>query len=348
MTIRQLNARSILSSQGQETVEVWLQTTDAREITASVPAGISAGKYEVAKVPVAVALQQIEMVKEALVGRELTQEEVDEVLGDKQMGGNASLAVSAAAWKAGLNKTAVYEKWPRLFLLLFEGGEHGRESIAMQEFTIIENSVGQAVSDYAKLKSYLDGAGLETKVEDGAEGGFSPVGFDDLRALSTIKEVFPQAQIALDAAGSFNGAGVDYERMVNEFNIASIEDPYSDEDWGAWKDFYAKYKDRILVVGDDLTVTNVQRIEKALNPQVINAVVIKPNQIGTITQAKRASEAAKKAGLKTVVSHRGDETDDDWIVDFALETGADFVKLGGMDRGERVAKYNRLRALGMK
>ena len=102
-----------------------------------------------------------------------------------------------------------------------------------------------------------------------------------------------------------------------------------------------------MIIGDDLTVTNSKRLEKALNPKVINAIIIKPNQNGTITGTLNTVAKAQTNGLKIVVSHRGEETDDNWIVDFALEVRADFVKFGGMDRGERIAKYNRLRELGM-
>lgn len=316
-------------------------------VCASVPAGISAGKYEVKKVSADEAVTQIQAIRQQLTGRELSQEELDGWLDNQQIGGNASLAVSAAAWKANLSADRLYTEWPKLFVLMFEGGEHGRDTIAMQEFTIIEDSVDSAVADYGQLRDYLETQGVQTKVEDGAEGGFSPVGFDDARVLETLKRVFPTKDIAIDAAGSFRGAGIDFEKIVSLYRVVSLEDPFSDEDWTAWGEFYRDFHDRVLVVGDDLTVTNPNRIRQALNPQVISGVVIKPNQIGTISGAVQATRTAKEAGLKTVVSHRGDETDDDWIVDFALETKADFVKLGGIYRGERIAKYNRLRELGM-
>ena len=102
-----------------------------------------------------------------------------------------------------------------------------------------------------------------------------------------------------------------------------------------------------MIVGDDLTVTNLERIDKAISLKAINAVVIKPNQNGTISGTIEAIEIARKGNLKIIVSHRGEETVDDWIVDFAIKTEADFVKFGGMDRGERIAKYNRLSELGM-
>ena len=128
--------------------------------------------------------------------------------------------------------------------------------------------------------------------------------------------------------------------------ITTVEDPFDDESWDKFTQLSAQNK--YLVIGDDLTTTNPERIKKALELKAINGVVIKPNQIGTISQAKEAVKIARDGGLKIIVSHRGEETDDVWIVDFALAVEANYVKFGGMNRGERIAKYNRLIELGMK
>ncbi len=347
MRIVDIKARTILSSLGNETVEVEVTGENEEKATASIPAGISAGKYEVVNVSANQAVQQIENIKRELIGREIDQQRLDDLLCGSGMGGNATLAISAATWKAELIKSKKkYNKFPKLLTLMFEGGKHGNENITVQEFAVIENSVWEAAKDFKKLKEYL----MENHIENtvGAEGAFSPMGFDNWKAMDVIKKLFENKTIALDVAGSFVEGDVDYEELLKKYNIASIEDPYSDEEWERWADFYAKFGKKILVVGDDLTVSNPSRIKMALNPRVINAVIIKPNQNGTISGTLEAVKLAMDNDLKLVVSHRAEETSDDWICDFALEIGADFVKFGGLERGERVAKYNRLRVLGMK
>ena len=263
---------------------------------------------------------------------------------EENLAGNASLPISAAFWKFDL-KNKTYTKFPKLFLLLFEGGKHGNSSISIQEFAIIENRVEEAISNFKSLKDYLDKHNIESLV--GAEGGFSPKGFDNSLVLETIKNVFPDKQIAIDIAATFANSGIDEQNLLANYNIASIEDPYPEDAWPDWVKFYKQFGNKILVVGDDLIVTNKNRLNMALNPQAVNAIIVKPNQNGTISGALEVARLAKENNLKVVVSHRGEETDDSWIVDFALEAQADFVKFGGMDRGERIAKYNRLRELGM-
>jgi len=346
MTISDLRCRKIISSAGNETVEVEVTISSGERVTTSVPAGISAGKYEVRKVPPEQAVQQIEEMAGMLTSRDWEQASLDDFLAGANLGGNASLAVSTVFWEASrVNKVINYSQFPKLLLLLFEGGEHGAKNIAMQEFMIIESSIEEAAHDFKTMHHFLESENIETLV--GAEGGFSPSIFDDNKVLATIRQVFREKQIALDAAGCFKSSKIDYGQIVADYNIASIEDPYSDDEWDKWREFYESFGEKIMVVGDDLTVTNPQRILRAVNPKVINAVIIKPNQIGTISGAMAAVKLAQEKSLKIIVSHRGEETGDDWIADFAVEVRADYVKFGGMDRGERVAKYNRLRLLGM-
>lgn len=328
---------------GNETVEVTLFFSDGQS-TASVPAGISAGQYEIQNVTVSDAITQIENIKNKLINIDFVQESLDKLLVEENLAGNASLPISAAFWKFDL-KNKTYTKFPKLFLLLFEGGKHGNSSISIQEFAIIENRVEEAISNFKSLKDYLDKHNIESLV--GAEGGFSPKGFDNSLVLETIKNVFPDKQIAIDIAATFANSGIDEQNLLANYNIASIEDPYPEDAWPDWVKFYKQFGNKILVVGDDLIVTNKNRLNMALNPQAVNAIIVKPNQNGTISGALEVARLAKENNLKVVVSHRGEETDDSWIVDFALEAQADFVKFGGMDRGERIAKYNRLRELGM-
>lgn len=341
MKINNIFAKKILSSLGNETVEATIEFEGGLRISASVPAGISAGKYEIAKVPAETALKQIETIASICKGKNWIQETLDDELKKHGFGGNAVLAVSAAFWKVSNQINVKPNHFPKLMLLLFEGGKHGNPSLTIQEFMVIEDSIIEAVADYKKIKKYLEEKNIETTV--GAEGGFSPISLNNFKALDIIKTVLPNKKIALDVADSFkDGEEISFAEIITQFTLESIEDPYTDEDWDKWIGFTKRYGRNILVIGDDLTTTNPERIKKAIDLGAINAVVIKPNQIGTITSALKAVETARKSGLKIVVSHRGEETNDTWLVDFAINIKADYVKFGGINRGERIAKYNRL------
>lgn len=340
MIIKKITAKKILASLGDETIEAAIEFESGKIVSASVPAGISAGKYEIKKVPAGVAVEQIEQINLFCSGKVWTQESLDAEISSHDFGGNSTLAVSAAFYKMDsigrFAPSGMTIKFPKLMLLLFEGGEHGNKNITMQEFMIVEDSLVQTIKDSRTMREYLEDNLIERTV--GAEGGFSPLNFTNQDAIDTIKKVLPDKKISIDMAECFG------ESQIPE-NVFSVEDPFNDE---SWEDF-AKLtvQNKYLVIGDDLTTTNPVRIKKAIDLKAINGVVIKPNQIGTITQAKEAVRIAKEAGLKIIVSHRGEETDDAWIVDFALDVQSDYVKFGGMDRGERVAKYNRLMELGM-
>lgn len=341
MKIKHISAQKILSSLGGETVEATIEFEGGLKTSASVPAGISAGKYEIVKVPAETALKQIEAMDSICIGKNWTQETLDRELQKNGFGGNAILAVSAAFWRSSNQVNVKPNHFPKLMLLLFEGGKHGNPSLTIQEFMVIEDSITQAIADYKKIKKYLQEKNIETTV--GAEGGFSPLSLNNFKALNVLKTVLPHKKIALDIADSFkDGEEISFAEIIKQFSIESIEDPYTDEDWDKWISFTKKYGKNILVIGDDLTTTNPERIKRAVELDAINAVVIKPNQIGTMTQALEATKKAQEFGLKIVVSHRGEETNDTWLVDFAIKIKADYVKFGGINRGERIAKYNRL------
>ncbi len=337
MLIKSVTGQKIIASQGDETIQATLEFDGYPAVSASVPAGISAGKYEVAKVTPDEAISQIGQIDQICSGKDWTQKSLDTEISSHNFGGNTTLAVSAAFYKATFKFQISNFKFPRLMLLLFEGGLHGNSGIAAQEFLLIEETIAQAKTDYAKLKQHLADSHVETLV--GAEGGFSPAGFDNTTVLALVKQLFPSQPLAVDVAGSFNQENLDLAGLF------AVEDPYDDESWDKFAQLTAS--GQLLVIGDDLTVTNPERIKKALELKAVGGVVVKPNQIGTISQAKEAVKIAKDGGLKVVVSHRGDDTDDTWIADFAVDVAADFVKFGGMERGERIAKYNRLTELGM-
>lgn len=344
MKIKDISGRRILASLGNYTVEAVIKFEDGTVSSASVPAGISAGKYEVRKVLADEGIREIGEIGKICQNQDWDQETLDKQISAHNFGGNSTLAVSAAHWKAAMTGSdPVREKFPKIMLLLFEGGKHGNENITFQEFMVIEDSVEQAIKDFRILREYLKENKIETTV--GAEGGFSPRDLDNIKVIKIIKDIFPDKKIALDVAESFcQGQTLteSYDELVKNYPVVSLEDPYDDEDWTNWSNLTNLLGDKIMIVGDDLTVTNPERIKKAIELKAINAVVIKPNQIGTISGALEAVKTAREGNLKIVVSHRGEETNDDWIVDFALAVQADFVKFGGMCRGERIAKYNRL------
>jgi enolase len=330
MVIQKISARKILASLGEYTIEAGIEFSDGTLSIASVPAGISAGKYEIAKVPGETAILEIAKINQICKDKDWTQESLDAQISSHGFGGNSTLAVSAAFYKS-ITQNLKPITFPKLMLLIFEGGEHGNKNITMQEFMVIENSVNDASESFSRIMHYLKQNQIETTV--GAEGGFSPLNFNNEKCLEMLRRVFPNKQIAVDMADTF------HQSPIPE-NVFSVEDPYDDESWEKWQELVARGSS--LVVGDDLTTTNPERIKKAIELKAITGVVIKPNQIGTISKAKEAVRVAKEGGLKIIVSHRGQETDDTWIVDFALDVAADFVKFGGLDRGERIAKYNRL------
>lgn len=330
MVINSLTARKVIASMGDYTVEATINDN----LVASVPAGISAGKYEIKKVPADEALDQIVQMANLVAGKDWTQETLDQEISAHGFGGNATLAVSAAFFKS---QKVTATKFPKLMLLLFEGGEHGNKNITMQEFLVIEDTLEQAMRDFRTMKEYVTDNNIEHTV--GAEGGFSPLKFTNQDILDLIHKVLPDKQIGVDMAECFG------ESNIPE-GVVSVEDPFDDDSWEKYAQLNALNK--YLVIGDDLTTTNSERIKKAIELKAIGGVVIKPNQIGTISGALEAVKIARAAGLKIIVSHRGEETDDVWIVDFALAVEADYVKFGGINRGERIAKYNRLIELRMK
>ncbi len=225
-------------------------------------------------------------------------------------------------------------------MLIFEGGKHGAGDLLIQEFMVNVDSISTGVGIYQKVRETLRKRGFSTNL--GAEGGFSPEGLSDRQVLQILKKVAPKTPIALDVSGVHLGRKVSLEKLIKQFDIQIVEDPLGENAWDKWSTFNQKYGSKVLVVGDDLTVTNPQRIQKAVVEKAIGGVIIKPNQIGTLTETIAAVEVAQKAGLKVIVSHRGSETNDSFIADLAIGVGADYVKFGAPARGERVAKYNRL------
>jgi enolase len=255
---------------------------------------------------------------------------------------------------------AAGEGQPRLYMNLIEGGVHAGSDLAFQEYLVIPevNTVPDAVDVgtrfYNELKAYfrdIDPRALNL----GFEGGLTPDLADDdapLQVFDAIREKLGDTNVGygIDVAGS----NVDrpsaaltetYRTLCDRYPLAYIEDPYHEEDIESHAALTDELGDRIAITGDDLTVTNTARMADVHEAGGVNAVIIKPNQIGTFTEAFDAITRAREYGWRAICSHRGSETTDDWIADIAVAVGADGIKLGAPARGERVAKYNRLLAI---
>ena len=273
------------------------------------------------------------------------------------------------------------KRLPVPMMNIMNGGRHADNTIDIQEFMIMPTGAGSfreglrmCAEIYHALKDLLKEEGLSTAVGD--EGGFAPDLPDARSALTFIINAVRRAgyrpgkdiQIALDVAASelydkkfkkyvFEGEGkmnggnvirsveelIDYyEELIEEFPVVSIEDPLDEEDWDGWELLTTRLGLHTQLVGDDLFVTNTKRLETGIKKEVANAILVKVNQIGTLTEAFEAIEMAKNAGYHTIISHRSGETADTMIADIAVAFNAGQIKTGAPCRSERVEKYNRL------
>jgi len=347
MRIKKIIPRIILNSLGETTTQVTLETTEGI-FTASTPKGLSSGKQEAKYVHPKTAIRQINTnLKTTLIKKTpQNQRELDAYLIYSGSAANATLPLSIAFAKAN-NSFPIPRKpkWPRLMMLMFEGGKHGNGKVRIQEFMYIVNRFETGKKLFDQIKVYLLKNGFSIGL--GSEGAFTPLKLSDKKVLNIMSRFANNRfRIALDVANNHAGfPSRQISRYLSEFpQIYSVEDPIEEENLRAWGHFFRYWKDTKQIVGDDLTVTNSDIIKKGANKK-FNAVIIKPNQQGTLTQALRAVKTAQKHNLPIIVSHRGAETNEDFIVDFALSVKADYVKFGGPNRGERIAKYNRLHQL---
>ena len=273
------------------------------------------------------------------------------------------------------------KKLPTPMMNILNGGVHADNTLDIQEFMIVpvgaddfREGLRMCAEIYQELKALLKKQGLSTAVGD--EGGFAPNLPDAKTALQYLKQAVELAgyrmgkdiRIALDIAASelynadfktyeFPGESkmcgkkvirsaeelIDYyEELMQEFPICSIEDPLDEEDWEGWELLTVRLGRDVQLVGDDLFVTNVERLRKGIEKSVANAILIKVNQIGTLTEAIEAIETAQKSGYRAIISHRSGETEDTTIADLAVAFNTGQIKTGAPCRSERVAKYNRL------
>ena len=307
--------------------------------------------------------------------------ELDGTKNKSKLGANAILAVSAAVCRAGAGskKVPLYQHineisnfkfqisnshFPFPMFNILEGGAHAKNGLDIQEFIIIPQKKTFAENLVSCNKIFQNLQELIQKnygqVELGDEGGFAPPISETEQALFLLKNAIAEdgAKIALDCAasqffkdGKYNIEKREltkaelleyYEGLVNNFPIISIEDPFSEEDWKGFESIMRQLGSKIIIVGDDLTTTNINKIKDAHNKMACNGIILKLNQIGTVSETIEAANLAKSFGWKTIVSHRSGETMDDFIADFSVGIGADFIKSGSPTKEERMVKYSRL------
>ena len=378
--IESLSAAPIADSRGNPTIEVTLTTANGQGV-ASVPSGASVGAHEAKVVEPSIAVAQINTeVSLALVGKEFDQKSLDEFLiqldgtPDKsRLGGNATLGVSLAFARAAaaeqqvelyrylgaLSGTAVFAMPVPMFNVL-NGGKHAKDGIGVQESMLVpvglktmRERVDAGTACVATLKLLLEQKGYSTDMGD--EGGFAPpLKSNDealellLAATAAAGYTTEQVKIALDVAASsmkhFDKESMLawYKIIADGYPLVSIEDPFTEDDFAGFAALRVAMGERVLIVGDDLTVTNTGRITLAEQAGAINAVIIKPNQVGTVTETISAVAAVRAQGWKAIASHRSGETPDTWIADVAVGLGCSFIKAGAPTRPERTAKYDRL------
>ena len=368
--IKRITSRKILDSFGNWTVETTVELKDGLVAHASVPSGVSVSGYEAKRVSAEAAVKNVKgPISRALKGADpQNQETIDRTLieldgtRDKsKLGANSMLSVSLACCRvaAQASNLPLYQyinekiqnpkskiqtnskfQIPKPMVLLFEGGRHGSGKLAAQEFMAIAKNVRQGLKLYQTVREHLKKTGELISV--GLEGGFTP-NIKDKGAVEVLNYILGGNPLALDIAyDSCKDKNLNYQYFIGNLNVISIEDPFSSDDWETWVEFTRGWGAQVMVVADDLVATNPQRLQEAVERQAANAVVIKPNQIGTLSETLEVVKMAREADWKVIVSHRADETNDDFIADLAVGVGADYVKFGGFSRGERLAKYNRL------
>lgn len=260
--------------------------------------------------------------------------------------------------------------FPRLMVNVINGGLHANWAFDFQEFMIIpkgikpSETIEVAQEVFNALGEILEEKSLSTLKGD--EGGYAPVLSSNRAALDLIEQAIDDSNhrsdvdLGIDAAASEfdeNGKYIlkkenksltaqeltdFYQQLITDYRLLSLEDPFDQEDWEAFAPFTQSVGDSQLIVGDDLYTTNVERIQKGIEKKATNAVLIKPNQIGTLSETVAAIKMTQRAGWKVIISHRSGDTPDAFIADLSVACGAQFLKAGSMSRSERLAKYNRL------
>ena len=397
MKIKDIISREILDSRGNPTVETDLYLENGQMVRASVPSGASTGTNEALELRdkepnrflgkgVTKAVNNVNtIIKDALIGHDINQKEIDELLikldGTKNksnLGANAILSVSLCIMKAEalIQNKELYELFngpytlPYPMMNIINGGVHASSGLEIQEFMIVpkQSTIKERIrcgsEVFHNLQKLLKEAGFSTAVGD--EGGFAP-------NLNTIDEAFNFIVKAIEQAGYIPGKDVCiaidcaatefydgemytinkqkitkqqlinyYKELIKKYPIMSIEDAFAENDIDSIKELTKEVGKDILLVGDDYFVTNIEYLQKGIDEHYNNAILLKANQIGTITEMLETIKLAKDNNFKTIISHRSGETEDTFIADLAVGLNLGYIKTGSMSRGERIAKYNQL------
>ncbi len=398
--ILQVNAREILDSRGNPTVEAEVQT-DSGLGRAAVPSGASTGEHEAIELRdndkarylgkgVTKAVANInDVLGPALIGlSSLDQPAIDRVLleldgtpNKSNLGANAILAVSMAVARAAADTLAL-PLWrylggvqarvlPTPLMNIINGGMHADSGLEVQEFMIVPmgfSTFAEALrcgtEIFHSLKGILKKEGMTTSVGD--EGGFAPRLASNEEAIQRIITAIEAAGykpgehvgIALDAAASefykdgkytwdkkpHSAAELAevYVKLCDKYPLVSIEDGFAEDDWDGWKLITDRLGSRVQLVGDDLFVTNKERLARGIEKKIANSILIKLNQIGSLTETLDTIRLAGSAGYTSIISHRSGETEDAFIADLAVATNAGQIKTGSLSRSDRIAKYNQL------
>lgn len=401
--IESIHAREILDSRGYPTVETEVALNTGTRGGASVPCGVSMGRYEAFELRdndngryrgrgVQKAVENInKVIAPALKGADPTEQglvdhimiELDGTMQKKRLGANAILAVSLAAARAAANDLVV-PLWrylgglnaalmPVPMMNIVSGGCKSDNNINIQEFLIVPHgaptfseSLRMGAETYHSLKDILVRGGKHTGTGD--EGGFACDFRDPDEILETIMLAISEAgyvpgkdiSIGLDIAatqfakeGSYIFTGSEcrytsgdlidmYENLCAKYPIISIEDGLAEDDWQGWVSLTERLGKKVELIGDDLFVTHTDRLKMGIEKGAANSILIKPNQIGTLTETLNVAELALRSGYNTIISHRSGETSDSFIADLAVATGAGLIKAGAPHGMDRVRKYNRL------
>ena len=403
-TILAVQAREILDSRGNPTVEADVILEDGTYGRAAVPSGASTGEHEANELRDGDATRYLgkgvqkavanvtRLIEPALIGLDVTEQlTIDRTLlaldGTKtkaKLGANAMLAVSMASARAAaasvdlpLHKYLggpMARTLPVPLMNILNGGAHATNTVDFQEYMIVpvgatsfSEALRMGTQVFHALKQVLVKRKLSTGVGD--EGGFAPDLASDQAALDVVIEAIEAAgyapgteiALALDCAASElfskgkytfkkSGAGTKsaeqmiemYAKWLNTYPIVSIEDGLAEGDWAGWSQMTEAIGDRVQLVGDDLFVTNVEFLARGIEEDVANAILVKVNQIGTLTETLETIEMAGRNGYASIISHRSGETEDTFIADLAVATNAGQIKTGSASRTDRVAKYNQL------
>jgi len=400
--IEHIQARQILDSRGNPTVEVDVELSSGVIGRAAVPSGASTGMWEavelrdedssrycgkgvlqaVDNVNDVIAKELIDMDASKQYDIDRTMIELDGTDNKGKLGANAILGVSLACAKAsaiayemplyryvgGINATTL----PVPLMNIINGGAHADNNVDIQEFMIapvgaccFQDALRMGAETFHALKSVLKGKGYVTSVGD--EGGFAPNLSSNEEAIDVILTAIEKAgystndiKIALDVASSefykdgkyvLEGEGKTFSKdemvsflkdLSNKYPIISIEDGMSENDWEGWKALTDEIGDRVQLVGDDLFVTNTKKLAEGIVKGVGNSILVKVNQIGTLSETLAAVNLAHKGGYTAVMSHRSGETEDSTIADLAVALNCGQIKTGSASRSDRIAKYNQL------